>query len=310
MAICAGLLANEATSLGKMVPMFSTATEDSAVVWSGGFLTPFDIALFALIICGLFATSLWEENYGQDKVEDLNVDIARKPAPWYFTFTSAVQATTSSTEILLCGIICSLFEGSMYVFVFMWTPAMKDLTKRANPNFEGDLPFGLIFSTFMVCAMAGASTFSILIEKFKVEQIGLGLFFVASCAFGLMTISETDTATFLCFLLFEVCVGVYFPTMGTMKSIIVPENKRTTIYNLYRIPLNFIVLISLLTDLSPHQSFIICTIMMATATFLQAKLIKEQKSKPLVKDSDVEQPLLTTEVIDVIESSANDDKQN
>jgi hypothetical protein len=72
--------------------------------------------------------------------------------------------------------------------------------------------------------------------------------------------------------LFEVCVGMYFPSMGTMKGMIVPEDKRAAIYNLFRIPLNFIVLFSLLTDLSPKTSFTLCGTMMVIATFLQIKL--------------------------------------
>jgi len=299
-AILAGLLANAASS-GDMIPMFSTGTKEDALLWKGGYLNPFDIALFTLICCGLLASFLWEENYGVDKLEDSIEDTPRKSAPWYFAFTSAIRATTSSTEVLLCGLVCSLFEGSMYIFVFMWTPAMKDLTKMANPDFDGDLPFGLIFSTFMVCCMAGSSTFSVLIENgCKVEQIGLGIFCVAACAFGMMVISHSDVTTFLAFLLFEVCVGVYFPTMGTMKSIIVPENKRAAIYNLYRIPLNFIVLTSLLTDLSYGTSFFICTLMLATAAVLQWKLIKEQQSKlksvPKVVDEEdgIVTPLLTS----------------
>lgn len=60
--------------------------------------------------------------------------------------------------------------------------------------------------------------------------------------------------------------------MGTMKGMIVPEDKRAAIYNLFRIPLNFIVLSSLLTDLTPHVSFILCGGMMIVATIMQMKM--------------------------------------
>ena len=46
---------------------------------------------------------------------------------------------------------------------------------------------------------------------------------------------------FVAFLAFEACVGLYFPMMGTLKGDIVPEDMRSTIYNLYRLPLNVIV---------------------------------------------------------------------
>ena len=42
----------------------------------------------------------------------------------------------------------SLFEGSMYTFVFLWTPALSPKGER--------LPHGMIFACFMVASMAGA----------------------------------------------------------------------------------------------------------------------------------------------------------
>merc|ERR1711865_929069 len=66
----------------------------------------------------------------------------------------------------LCGVISSFFEGSMYIFVFMWTPLLKSFLKED----DDELPFGMIFAAFMVCCMTGSSLFSILVEKFPVEK--------------------------------------------------------------------------------------------------------------------------------------------
>ena len=51
-------------------------------------------------------------------------------------------------KIALLGAIQSLFEGSMYTFVFLWTPAL-------SPNGE-DIPHGFIFATFMLSSMLGS----------------------------------------------------------------------------------------------------------------------------------------------------------
>ena len=51
----------------------------------------------------------------------------------------------------------------------------------------------------------------------------------------------------------HVCAGVYFPVMNVLKSGIVPEEHRATIYNLYRIPVNAIVLFSLVKN-DPTQT--------------------------------------------------------
>lgn len=154
------------------------------------------------------------------------------------------------------------------------TPALTTLSKaelKDDEEFEG-LPFGIIFSTFMVCCMAGSSIFSIAMEKMKPEQLAVIVFGVASFSFLMVSYSNSATSTFLSMNLFEVCVGMYFPSMGTMKGMIVPEDKRAAIYNLFRIPLNFIVLFSLLTDLTPHVSFVLCGSMMVVATMLQWRL--------------------------------------
>ncbi|KAI2511378.1 sugar transporter [Fragilaria crotonensis] len=60
-AILAGLVANKAAS--------STTMEQVSgdLVYVGGFLNPFDIALCALVLCGIFCASLWEENYGEEQ---------------------------------------------------------------------------------------------------------------------------------------------------------------------------------------------------------------------------------------------------
>lgn len=68
----------------------------------------------------------------------------------------------SDEKIALLGAIQSLFEGSMYTFVFLWTPAL-------SPN-EEDIPHGFIFATFMLSSMLGSSIASrLLARKLKVE---------------------------------------------------------------------------------------------------------------------------------------------
>lgn len=266
-AIIAGLLANNAAS-------FSQMTEITNNIYVGGYLSPFDLALLALILCGICAATMWEENYGTtDSTNESETD-ARK-GKCYDGLKNAFTTSIRSTDICLCGAISSLFEGSMYIFVFMWTPALTN--SGASHGDSNGLPFGLIFSTFMVCCMAGSSIFSIQIEKMKGEQLAVFVFGTASIAMFIIAVSASPTIKFMSMNVFEMTVGMYFPIMGTMKGAIVPESKRAAIYNLFRIPLNFIVLFSLLTDLTPSQSFALNAIMLGTATGLQYWLMKRRE---------------------------------
>lgn len=60
-----------------------------------------------------------------------------------------ILISSSDEKIALLGAIQSLFEGSMYTFVFLWTPAL-------SPNDE-EIPHGFIFATFMLASMLGSS---------------------------------------------------------------------------------------------------------------------------------------------------------
>lgn len=84
-------------------------------------------------------------------------------------------------KIALLGAIQSLFDGSMYIVVFLWTPAL-------SPNDE-EIPHGFIFATFMLASMLGSSIASRLMARssFKVESY-MEIVFVISAASLLLPI--------------------------------------------------------------------------------------------------------------------------
>ena len=108
-AILTGLVANMAAESMAMKPI----TEEFFYI--GGYLSPFDIALVTSLLTALAAYMVWEENYGE---RDSNGDGGagkEDSAKWYEGLRSAYTTMIRSQDILLCGIISSLFEGSMYV---------------------------------------------------------------------------------------------------------------------------------------------------------------------------------------------------
>ena len=58
-------------------------------------------------------------------------------------------ACCADPKIALLGAMQSLFEASMYTFVFLWTPALSPGGQR--------LPHGMIFACFMMACMAGST---------------------------------------------------------------------------------------------------------------------------------------------------------
>lgn len=207
-----------------------------------GYVAPFVVALVPLFLVGCIVMKTWPENYG-----DQSASVGH-------AFGNAWSAVKDDRRILFLGAAQSAFEGAMYTFVFMWTPAMcMDGTK--------DLPYGLIFSVFMICVMLGSSVFSLIIKTTSIEVVPLYIHSLAILSAGLTWFFiDNQAVVYFSFLLFEVACGIFFPAYGTLRSIYVPEETRATVMNFFRIPLNaFVVILLVKVKYMPVQTvFLIC----------------------------------------------------
>merc|ERR1712216_516844 len=117
----------------------------------------------------------------------------------------------------------------------------------------------------MIFCLLGTRVYSYLSKTLAVEQIGLVVMLVSMACHLTVYLFENVQIRFVAFLAFEACVGLYFPMMGTLKGDIVPEDSRSTIYNIYRLPLNVIVLMPLLMNFSISTTFAVTTSILAVA---------------------------------------------
>jgi hypothetical protein len=204
-----------------------------------------------------------------------------------------LELMQQDSSILCCGLLQSLFEGSMYIFVFMWTPALTPGSGADGGNAHGagadgtsePPPYGQMFATFMLMCMCGSSCYSILSKLYAVEDLLLRVYLVSAAALAVPVLAPGNTsAAYMAFLLFELCVGVYFPCMGTMKSGIVPEESRAALYNLFRVPLNVIVLGVLLSDMSSAVAFSWSAALLLCGAGLQFHLASRLKAAQLAAE--------------------------
>lgn len=237
-AVIAGLIANAAAD-------------------SYGFVAPFIVALLPLFSVALLVSFSWTENYGNQKQNYLS------------SLSQGFHLIRNDSRIAALGFGQSCFEGAMYTFVFMWTPALKTLQETiAETNGETMINstatyLGLIFAVFMVCVMVGSSIFTIFASKREnLYKIPLFMHFAAFMSMLTTTIFlENKSIVYLSFLLFETTVGVFYPAYGVIKSEKIPEEIRSSVMNIFRIPLNaFVVLLLLkIKYLSSTVVFSICT---------------------------------------------------
>ncbi len=178
----------------------------------------------------------------------------------------------------------------MYLFVFFWSAALKSAHAHAHPaKMSGDgtsipaasdLPFGIIFSSFMSGMMLGSLGFSIAtappsptqdsVSKtpspawYQFSSPSLLTLAIAGAATSLLVpvLTRSEPLTFWAFIVFEICVGIYFPSMGYQKGRIVEDGVRAKVYGLLRIPLNVFVVaaLSLTIEGDAHRErvFVFC----------------------------------------------------
>ena len=88
----------------------------------------------------------------------------------------------------------------------------------------------------MVCVMVGSSFFKLFSsEKEMLYKIPLYLHAIAFTSMAIITIfMNNKTIVYIMFLLFEMSVGLFYPSYGVIKSEKIPEDIRSAVMNIFR----------------------------------------------------------------------------
>jgi hypothetical protein len=90
-----------------------------------------------------------------------------------------------------------------------------------------------------------------------------------------------NTVQYWGMLSYEFAIGAYYPAMSVLKGTVVPEDQRATIYNVFRLPLNLLVLINLMAGFSTQSSFLINAILLSVACILEIRLVGKMATVPI-----------------------------
>lgn len=156
---------------------------------------------------------------------------------------------TPDPRILGIAVTTTIFEGSMYILVYFWAPALT--SARIDTYDFSKPPFGLIFANFMASLTLGSLSFPLVTWQGNSAHLSsntLQLVLATAACCLLFTIhTGSELWRFWAFTVFELCVGLYIPIMGFLKSCFVPDSQRGSLYGLIRFPLNAVIVISLAT---------------------------------------------------------------
>jgi MFS family permease len=228
---------------------------------------PFEGAVGFTMLAFVVVMAMWTENYGS--VQGV------KSVKSYLS--DAVTSFRADSKLLRVGIIQGCTTGSVQIFIFLWSPALRQLAKNAplstfGLDGQGEPAYGLIFGAFMCAGVLGGCiapfvrrAVTLLLsplgrtaeDTIEIEGEGkvrpmavefLAAFCYIACAALLLTpclVSSDGEASFslslLAFLLFELIIGVYMPCEGVIRSLYIPSSARCSLLTLPRIIVNIAV---------------------------------------------------------------------
>lgn len=135
--------------------------------------------------------------------------------------------------------------------MFIWPSVLQNThvagLARTDPDIADDeVPYGVIFATFMAAMILGVLIFSASSRRGvpPVWLLMIGVM-VANWSLFFLAILDREMALFCSFLLFEVANGMYVPSMAYLRGLVVDEKSRTGMYGLMKIPLFVFVILAL-----------------------------------------------------------------
>jgi len=259
---------------------------------------PFYYSPLFLIMATVFVLLFWsKEGEASKKEQDKGASSLKKEKP---TMKEGTEIIMSDPKILCLGIVQSLFEASMYVFVICWSPLMKMAIQSAYGE-STTVPYGKIFSCFMAACMLGSTVFGFLSgHQLRIPKLLFMVTGIASLSLALpLKVTSKDASSigfgeviglYTSFLAFEACVGMYFPSIGTLRGALLPDAHRSIIMTLFAVPQNLIVVVVflLLDHLGHKGSLALASFLLGLAAmtmlWLDYRMLEEEQRRKHIRE--------------------------
>ncbi|KAI1301051.1 hypothetical protein F5Y03DRAFT_396763 [Xylaria venustula] len=248
-----------ATSVvNSLVAILSQLVGEVLVRVTGTKKSPFLLSVVLLWLGLQMIWSHWGENFGVSSPSEKKRTATPRSLWPVFKTPTILTLTFAST----------LFDSSMNLFVFYWIPAINALHKSA-----AELPYGIMYASFMAVSMAAALAFNIIMSKgiFTHSRLLLVVLVLTDFCFVKLAAAETETGAFWLFCLLQVCGGLFGPCIGYLKGTMIDDDARATVYSMMRIPYNVLVITTLLTAKDNNNTggiFTTCSLMLTASVVI------------------------------------------
>ena len=203
-----------------------------AIVYSFlGIYAPFWISIGLSLLASIVIGLLWEENHPlKNSTQSTGAQLKE-----------AIKEL-KKVKVLCIGLIEGIALGILNIYLFSWTPILKQST-------PGGMNVGFIYTCMVLTMIVGTKSYEVLIVYCNLDYYMsiTGCLFIQGLLLFIVYFDNRFLARLLYLSLFNGLTGFYNPLNSIVKSKILVENYRALLMNLFRIPLNTYVIIVLLT---------------------------------------------------------------
>eukprot|EP00534_Pseudo-nitzschia_fraudulenta_P007556 CAMPEP_0201147366 /NCGR_PEP_ID=MMETSP0851-20130426/8917_1 /ASSEMBLY_ACC=CAM_ASM_000631 /TAXON_ID=183588 /ORGANISM="Pseudo-nitzschia fraudulenta, Strain WWA7" /LENGTH=630 /DNA_ID=CAMNT_0047423173 /DNA_START=250 /DNA_END=2142 /DNA_ORIENTATION=+ len=272
---------------------------------------PFEGAVTCTAVAFAVIFFLWNENYGksgQNEEAESKSSLAE--------LKETLTFIRSDSRVLRVCITQGLTLGALHIFIFLWSPLLKEFSAGCKGSLwgldaQGEPAYGLIFGAFMAAGVLGGLC-SPAVRKFvtfilspltkgavpetvtvdddepvramDIEFQGALCYFL--CALLLLAPSlmpangeYTFSVALFSFIAYEFSVGIYSPCEGVMRSIYIPPESRGSIMTVPSIIVNVAVALAVVSTecISRQTALFVISVMMMTCGVLQLSLVSKRE---------------------------------
>lgn len=261
---------------------------------TGNLIAPFNFVPVVLGLCAALIATKWTENYGSGGGGGCGGDgeeggkagasgggegeSAGSCAAAASEFLQAARMVLADRRLFLLGMMGALIEATLYIFIFLWTPALE-VGASEHGGERREVRHGVVFGAFMTWNMLGAQLCKRLLARPGIpppETLISGVIGISVLSLLLPVVTSNFGVLIAGFCVFEAGIGAYWPLVMKLRSDQLGEGQRAAVTSLFRVPLNVVVCLVLLRagTLGIQEEFGLCVFFLAVALGCQRMVVR------------------------------------
>ncbi|RYO76045.1 hypothetical protein DL762_002769 [Monosporascus cannonballus] len=242
---------------------------------------PFLVGMVLDVYAAILMLDTWNENLGTGgKNGRAAMETSREPGDPSLQQKArdpgTARGSLTDVRVWTLSFVSCCFEGTVFVLMFFWRGTLQEAHAREHPDKDADaaaaaVPYGIAFACFTATMVLGALLFHALARHHGDAEVYSCSHTVSGGGDNIDSNSshinsehswKRDVATvltptrLLAVALFlagarfpgrRACNGVYVPSMASLRSAVVSDNGRASVYGIMNVPLFAFVIVALCT---------------------------------------------------------------